>query len=39
MMRVLADTSVAVGAHGTTVTLRNWRGGAESLAEGDGQAS
>jgi anti-sigma regulatory factor (Ser/Thr protein kinase) len=42
MMRVLADTSVAVGAHGTTVTLRSHRShrsGAETVAEGEGRAS
>jgi anti-sigma regulatory factor (Ser/Thr protein kinase) len=39
MMRVLADTSVAVGAHGTTVTLCSRRTGAETLAEGQGRAS
>jgi anti-sigma regulatory factor (Ser/Thr protein kinase) len=39
MMRVLADTSVAVGANGTTVTLRSRRCGADALAEGEGRAS
>ena len=39
MMRVLADTSVAVSADGTTVTLRSHRSGAETLAEGGGRAS
>jgi anti-sigma regulatory factor (Ser/Thr protein kinase) len=39
MMSVLADTSVAVGDRGTTVTLRSHRIGAQSLAEGEGEAS
>jgi anti-sigma regulatory factor (Ser/Thr protein kinase) len=39
MMRVLAHTSVAAGADGTTVTLRSRRCGADALAESKGQAS
>jgi anti-sigma regulatory factor (Ser/Thr protein kinase) len=39
MMRVLADTEVAVGAHGTTVTLRTRCRGAATLAEGEERAS
>jgi anti-sigma regulatory factor (Ser/Thr protein kinase) len=39
MMRLLADTSVEHGPHGTTVTLRSLRSVPDALAQDDGQAS
>lgn len=39
MMRVLADTTVVPGPHGTTVTLRTHRAVADAAARDDGRAS
>jgi anti-sigma regulatory factor (Ser/Thr protein kinase) len=39
MMRLLADTSLVLGPHGTTVILRNHRSVADALAQDDGRAS
>jgi anti-sigma regulatory factor (Ser/Thr protein kinase) len=39
IMRALADTTVTPRPHGTTVTIRNHRAGAEALTAEDGQAS
>jgi hypothetical protein len=39
MMRVLADTTVVPGPHGTTVTLRNHCAAADAAARDDGRAS
>jgi anti-sigma regulatory factor (Ser/Thr protein kinase) len=39
MMRLLADTTVEPGPHGTTVTLRSCRVGADALDREDGRAS